>query len=103
MTTATEESAQNAIVTGAAQGIGRAIALRLAKEGYNVCVADLDRSRELLNGVKRDIEALGVKGTIVCGDVGNKEDVDQMVQVCVQELGSLYGACRPQDYYTARA
>lgn len=52
-----------AVVTGAAQGIGRGIALRLAQEGVHVALVDLNEQR--LNEVKQEIENLKVKASIL--------------------------------------
>ena len=51
-----------AIVTGSAQGIGRAIALRLAADGYDVAVNDLPARSEDLEGLVREMEAHGARG-----------------------------------------
>lgn len=51
---------KTALVTGAGQGIGRAIALALARDGAQVAVADV--VKENAEAVRREIEALGVKG-----------------------------------------
>ena len=56
-----------AIVTGAAHGIGRAIALRLAKQGADVVVADIDL--EQANNVVQEIKALGRRGLAIKTDV----------------------------------
>ena len=56
-----------AIVTGAAQGIGRAYALRLAGEGAKVVIADiLDGSGVLQEIKKRDVEALALRTDALC-------------------------------------
>jgi len=60
------------IVTGGAMGIGRAIALGLAKEGTNVVVADI--AMEPANEVVSEIKALGRKAIAVKVDVTNAED-----------------------------
>ena len=59
-----------ALVTGAAQGIGRGIALRLAKDGFDVALVDLKVDK--LNAVKKEVEALGRKcgGDLVGDAVG---------------------------------
>ncbi|MGO1320199.1 MAG: SDR family NAD(P)-dependent oxidoreductase, partial [Galactobacter sp.] len=50
-----------ALVTGAGQGIGRGIALKLAADGFDVAVADLDFQEEKGRAVVKEIEALGRK------------------------------------------
>lgn len=76
-----------AIVTGAASGIGRGIALRFAKEGVNVVVADvnLDGAKE----VAKEIEKLGRKALALKVDVSSSGDVDQMVKTTIEKFGKL--------------
>lgn len=83
-------SAYSAIVTGAAQGIGRTVAIRLARSGYNVAVTDLPSKAELLDSVVAEITALGRTGLALPGDVRNEADVDEAVTRTVKELGPLY-------------
>lgn len=70
-----------AIVTGAAQGIGRAIALRLAKEGIFVVVTDinLEKLRESEKEVKKFGECLSLKVDVSCPDEVNKT-VDKVIK-----------------------
>lgn len=56
-----------ALITGAAQGIGRGIALRLAQEGVHIALVDLHQ--EKLTAVQQEIQALGVKATTFVADV----------------------------------
>ncbi|CAE6474804.1 unnamed protein product [Rhizoctonia solani] len=81
--------ARVAIVTGAAQGIGRAIALKLAASGVDVVVADISPKQEACEQVVKEIEALGRKGLAVTGDVSKEPDVQAIVQKTVEVLGGL--------------
>ncbi|CAE6530069.1 unnamed protein product [Rhizoctonia solani] len=81
--------ARVAIVTGAAQGIGRAVALKLAKDGVDVAVADIPPKQDALEQVVKEIEALGRKGLAVTGDVSKEPDVQAIVQKTVEKLGGL--------------
>ncbi|MGV1760236.1 SDR family NAD(P)-dependent oxidoreductase [Rhizobium sp. A22-96] len=63
----------SAIVTGAGSGIGRAIALRLAADGYAVLVNDL--SGERAQAVASEIVSVGGAATAIAGDVAKAEDV----------------------------
>lgn len=62
-----------ALVTGAGQGIGRAIALRLAKEGADIALVDLNEEKIL--AVARKIEALGRKTAIFTADISDQKQV----------------------------
>jgi len=77
-----------ALVTGAARGIGRAIALRLAEDGLDVAVNDLPNTPEL-DDVMREIENKGRRSLAVPADVSLEEDVEKIIQQVVQKLGSL--------------
>ena len=75
-----------AIVTGAGQGIGRAIALLLAKSGAKVVVADITNKRF---EVAKEIEAMGAQGLAVKCDVSKREEVEAMVEKCITEYGRI--------------
>jgi len=77
-----------ALVTGAAQGIGRAIALRLAQEGAAVVVEDRvanDRARETL----AQVQATGARACLIEGDVGKVADDQQVIAKAVAQLGRV--------------
>jgi NAD(P)-dependent dehydrogenase (short-subunit alcohol dehydrogenase family) len=76
-----------AIVTGAAAGTGRAIALRLAREGATVVVADV--APEVGEETVRLVEAAGGRGAFVRADVRVDSDVAGMVAVAVEGYGRL--------------
>ena len=78
-----------AIVTGGAQGIGKAIALRLASDGFDVCVDDLASSAGCLNDVVSEIHQLGRKAMPLSYDVTKENEVKKLVEETVAELGSL--------------
>jgi len=87
-----------ALVTGAAQGIGRAVAFRLAKDGYKVALNDLPSGRVNLESLQAEIRSLSKSsdseslesGTLlVLGDVSVEEEVKGMVNACVENLGGL--------------
>ncbi|UJR20499.1 hypothetical protein I4U23_023627 [Adineta vaga] len=80
---------RNALVTGAARGIGRAIALRLAEDGLNVAVNDLDVMSDELEETKREIEKCGRKSITIIADVSNDKQVETMMKTVTKELGSL--------------
>ena len=76
-----------AIVTGARRGIGRGIALVLAKAGADVVVSDI--SLEDCQKVVEEIEGLGRKGLAVKCDVTQKSEVEEMVKKTIEDFGKL--------------
>jgi 3-oxoacyl-[acyl-carrier protein] reductase len=64
---------QTALITGASRGIGRAIALRLASDGYDILAAA--RSRPQLDELQREITSNGGSCRVICMDVSNAADV----------------------------
>ena len=79
-----------AFITGAAQGIGKAIALRLANDGFDVALNDIPAKEKELNSVQRQIIEAGKQALICLGDVSIETDVISMVQLTVQRFGSLH-------------
>lgn len=77
------------LVTGSGQGIGRAIALRLADDGYDVAVNDIPSNRENLETLKAEIESKGRKALVVTADVSQEDQVKHMVDTVVETLGGL--------------
>ena len=84
-----------AIVTGAAQGIGEAIALRLADDGIDVVVNDLPRKNDQLDAVVKAIQAKGRRAAAVAGDATVEADVVALVDAAVKEFGGLDIVRRP--------
>jgi NAD(P)-dependent dehydrogenase (short-subunit alcohol dehydrogenase family) len=76
-----------AIVTGAAAGIGKAIALALASEGADVAIADIQDAKA--QAVAKEIEAKGRRALAIHCDVSDSAQVDSMVQQVVQAWGGL--------------
>jgi len=76
-----------ALVTGGAQGIGKAIALALAREGAQVVVSDinLEKARETC----QEIESLGKKAVAVGGSVADAKAAEAMVEKTVEAFGGL--------------
>ncbi|KAF8591341.1 NAD(P)-binding protein [Ramaria rubella] len=78
-----------AVVTGAAQGIGKAIALRLAQDGFDVVVNDVASKTQKLEEVVTEICAANQKGVAVTGDMSSEADVQKLVDATVASLGGL--------------
>jgi NAD(P)-dependent dehydrogenase (short-subunit alcohol dehydrogenase family) len=76
-----------AIVTGAGQGVGRGIALALAKEGANIVVAEINE--EGANSTVDELRGLGAKAKAIICDVRKREDVDKVVQTIIDEYGAI--------------
>lgn len=74
---------RSVIVTGAGSGIGRAIALRLGRDGYSVVVNDFDKERA--GSVAAEI---GDNALAVAGDVSVEADVARVVDICNQAFGA---------------
>jgi len=75
-----------ALVTGAQQGIGRAIAVALARDGADVGVNFLDDAKAA-EGVAGEIRGLGRRAVTVQGDVSRAASVESMVKTAVDALG----------------
>jgi len=78
-----------ALITGSAQGIGRGIALRLAKDGYDIALNDIPSKYDQLRAVADDIDKSGRKALVLPADVTVEEQVKGMVQEVTKELGGL--------------
>lgn len=78
-----------AIITGGAQGLGRSIALQLARDGVDVAVNDLASKQELLNVVVREIQEIGRKAISVPADVTSEDEVKGMIKRVANEMGSV--------------
>jgi dihydroxycyclohexadiene carboxylate dehydrogenase len=77
---------QTAVVTGAAQGIGRAVALGLAEQGATVVL--VDRS-ELVNAVRDTIEAIGRRASVVLADLEKAEECQRVMAEAAKVTGRI--------------
>lgn len=75
------------LVTGAGQGIGRGIALRLAKDGADVALVDV--KPETIASVKQEVEALGRKAVTFTADVSKRDEVYAAVDRAESALGGF--------------
>jgi len=79
---------KSVLITGAGRGIGRSIALELAKLGANIGV-NYWRSQSTANKTKEEIEALGRKAVLLPCDVSKEEQVKNMAETAFSELGDI--------------
>ncbi|HKK62145.1 MAG TPA: 3-oxoacyl-[acyl-carrier-protein] reductase [Bacteroidales bacterium] len=79
---------KTAIVTGAARGIGKAIALRFAAEGCNVAFTDLEYN-EAAQATEKEITAMGVKAKGYASNAAKFEETQQVVDKIVEEFGQV--------------
>jgi 3-oxoacyl-[acyl-carrier protein] reductase len=75
------------LITGAAQGIGKSIALLLAQNGANIVVSDINLERA--EETAREIESIGSKAMAVKVDVANLKEVEQMVEAVLEKFGKI--------------
>ena len=77
-----------ALITGATRGIGKQIAITLAKQGYNIALNYRKVNGELEN-TKKEIEKIGVQILAVKGDVANFEDCENFVKQVIERFGQI--------------
>ena len=77
-----------AFITGATRGIGRAIALELAKEGYNIAL-NYRTENEALENLKKEISGIGVECYPVQGDVSKAEDAERMTKEIIEHFEQI--------------
>jgi 3-oxoacyl-[acyl-carrier protein] reductase len=79
---------KTAVITGAARGIGRAIALKFGEEGANVAFTDLQLNENTESLVK-ELEALGVKAKAYASDASSFADTEKVVDDVAKEFGTI--------------
>jgi len=78
---------KTAIITGAGRGIGKGIAIALAKEGCGVVVSDIDKKS--CEDTAEEIKKLGVKSAAVKCDVSQKKDVENLIKQAVKAFKKI--------------
>lgn len=76
-----------AVVTGSGQGIGRAIALRLAKDGFNVALVDIKSDK--ITAVAKEIAAIGRQATTITADISQRDEVYAAIDKAEKDLGGF--------------
>ncbi|MFO8086266.1 MAG: 3-oxoacyl-[acyl-carrier-protein] reductase [Bacteroidales bacterium] len=79
---------KTAIITGAARGIGKTIALEFARQGANIVISDLKKDDKLENTAK-EIEKLGVNVLAMASDASNFHDGEELADAVVKEFGRI--------------
>lgn len=77
-----------AVITGGTTGIGKEIALELAKNGYNIAI-NYRNETDTMNDLKQEIESNNVKCIFVRADVSNFEETENMVKEIINEFGKI--------------
>lgn len=83
----TEGAARRVLVTGASRGIGRAVAVGLAQDGFEVVC----NARGSATDVVEDIRRRGGRASAMLGDVGQRESIRSMIEAAIAERGAFYG------------
>lgn len=78
-----------ALITGSSRGIGAAIALRLAQDGFNIALNDLNESMFENNDIIEKIKETGVDCEYFCADVSNYNQCEEMVNAVKERFGGL--------------
>lgn len=76
---------RSAFITGAAKGMGEAIAIRLAKEKYNICLVDIDK--EKIKIAENKCTNYGVKTMTILADIRSYEETKKAIKTCHTVLG----------------
>lgn len=83
---------KTALVTGAARGIGKTIAIKFAHEGANIAFTDLVLNDDMAAGLeatRQEIEAIGVKCLAYAGDASNFAQTEEIVKKIKEDFGSI--------------
>jgi 3-oxoacyl-[acyl-carrier protein] reductase len=78
---------KNALITGAAQGIGKSVALGMAREGANIGISDVNI--EMAEQTSKEVRALGVKSFAIQLDVADQDSVTRAFRTFADEFSSL--------------
>ena len=79
---------KTALITGAARGIGKQIALLFAKEGCNIAFTDIERN-ETVDATQKELEALGVKVRVYASDAADYDEAHAVVEDVIKEFGRI--------------
>jgi 3-oxoacyl-[acyl-carrier protein] reductase len=80
---------KNALITGSARGLGKAIAIALAKEGVNIIVNDIDPMKEEAEKTVEELKGLGVKSEFISADVSDFESCKKLADSIKEKFEKL--------------
>lgn len=83
-----EENKPVALITGASRGIGKAIAIKFAKEGYNLVVNYVSENTDI-ESLRKEFLGFGAKTVFIKTDVTNLEDCEKMAKTAIDEFGKI--------------
>jgi meso-butanediol dehydrogenase / (S,S)-butanediol dehydrogenase / diacetyl reductase len=78
-----------AVVTGSSQGLGKAIASRLSRDGFAVVINDVASKQAQIDAVVREIDASGGQAIGLAADVTKRAEVQSLVDKATEQLGPL--------------
>lgn len=76
-------------ITGAGQGLGRAMAIYLAEKGAQIAIIDLNQ--EQMNETKAEVEAAGSRAMTFCCNVADEQHVETTFDAIIEQMGGLHG------------
>jgi len=79
---------KTALITGAARGIGKAIALKFAEQGADIAFTDLVRNDDMIN-LEKELEGMGVKAKGYASDASNFEGSQKTVDAVIEDFGRI--------------
>jgi 3-oxoacyl-[acyl-carrier protein] reductase len=82
------DTRRTAFITGSGRNIGKAIALSLAADGFNVIINGSTR-RELCDPVAEEARALGIEATVLMGDISDPAAISQMTGAALEQFGAV--------------
>ncbi|MCH7902640.1 3-oxoacyl-ACP reductase FabG [archaeon] len=94
---------KTAIITGASRGLGKGIALELAREKMNIVLNYVaDSSRKKAEQLQKEIENLGSKSTIVQADVSKESDCKKILEETLKEFNSVFLLANNAGVYSSK-